>query len=869
MVQGIAVLRILALLICLTLPARAFFPAQGESLISSCVAVWTAWDYDPVNNRYPNIGQSQNGTNLFMVEDGNSVLRPTRLIGNGYLWMPGQNNNSASITNATAYNLTNDFEIRLDAALDSWASGNLASKSFNTPQRTWEMTCTSSKFALGISTNGTGLLPNTQSAAHGLAAGQRMAVRVTVGQVNDNIVMTWYTNTDINALNWTQLGSPVTNLNTRMTNIFNSDSRVYLGAVAGANSAKGKFYGFQIRQPIGGSNVVYFDSTLCGQTGYTDTNCTPNAVWTLNRGTYPLSLRQPTSMAVWLPNPAASNYLACVSSSLLSFGAATNGSIFAVAMSHGGESNRRLVNKRTTGSTDAGYELKYAGSAQPSAIIADGTHSATGSSSAPTPASDTMVFLMLGLINSNVVNSVDGTNGTAPINRTPTLSIDSSTMLYLMGSASTGQFDFAQCELVGAGICKRTLTTNEQIRLKQEIINRGNRNATSTNDPGFPRFKWPAGTNITGPYPLVPTIVNATVSAPNSSAATEGSIPSHKYSHHTGIAAQALSGGGYMEWVAFSSNATNETDGGMQTAVCYSTDKGVTWSAPLLAVPSQSNWQLSQPTNIVGSRYAYPRNFTLYNGTNYLIIGVDDLLDTGGDLHGAALYAIACNTNGTLGTLFRISSAACPTVDGKTVPAYDSTLGPPLMIDSKIYGVWGGSTPNPGAPAEWTGWQQALQQTYVEPTTFSVDGGATKFYRIWRGLNNFYSSQAYTTDAGTNWTIPYPTEIPNTPSETRGLRLTDGRFAILGNPVSSSGTVYRDPLFLALTAANSVVVTNVYAIRQGISKDPIYAGYGKSGGASYVSAVQIGNHIHAAYSLEKETIGMSNFLIPGLAEDNN
>lgn len=862
-------IRFLFLSLALVIPCKAtLIRSNKERVLHSCVGAWDAWDYDSVNTRYFNVGRSQGGITLYMVEDGNSVFRPTRLIGNGYLWMPGQANNSASCTNATSYNIQTNFEIRVDAALDSWASGNIAAKSFNTPQRTWELTLAASKFVMALSTNGTGALPNSTSIAHGLSVGSRTNIKVTVEQIITNIVTTFYMGPSINGATWNQLGTPVTNFNTWVTNLFISDSRVYFGANAGANTAKGKFYAFQERSPIGGPLVINFDNTLSDQTGYTDTNATPNTIWTINRGSYQCVLRQPDTAGIWNPNANTSNYLACVSNSILNFSAATNGSWGALIRQHGSPGNRRVLNKRLTAVGSSGYEVRMAAAFQPYVGVGNGTVEATGNSSAPTATDHTLSFLTAGCVNSNMFTYGDGVVGTVGINRTAVTSTDSTNYVYLMASADTNNSFFAICEMTGAYVAKRTLTTNEQKRLKWEFQSRGARNASSALNIGFSLFQWPVGTNLTGTYPLAPVITTATVFTPNgASPQLENTIATHQYSHHTRIAAQLLPGGGYITMLAFSSNPTNETDGGMQSQVCFSTDKGVTWTAPVNVVPSASNWQPSQPTNIVGSRYAYPRNFTLYNGTNYLIVGVDDLVDTNGTPRGAALYAAAINTNQTIGPLFRINSNSVVVVDSKTVPAYDTVLGPPLMDDSQIYGVWGGSYWNQ-LQSQWIGWQHVFGTDFVEPTTWTSDGNSNHLYRFWRSAGN-YVSQAYSSDRGTNWTLPYATGIPNTPSETQGMRLADGRNAILGNPVSSSGSVYRDPLFLALTDVNSVIVTNVYAIRQGVTKTPTFPGYGKTGGASYVSAVQVGNYLYVGYSLQKESIGFSRVLIPGLANNNN
>ena len=64
-------------------------------------------------------------------------------------------------------------------------------------------------------------------------------------------------------------------------------------------------------------------------------------------------------------------------------------------------------------------------------------------------------------------------------------------------------------------------------------------------------------------------------------------------------------------------------------------------------------------------------------------------------------------------------------------------------------------------------------------------------------------------------------------------------------------------------------ITNVTSIRQGLTGTPTYSGTGKGGGAQYPDAVQVGNYLYVSYSMQKESIGFSRVLIPGLADDNS
>lgn len=389
---------------------------------------------------------------------------------------------------------------------------------------------------------------------------------------------------------------------------------------------------------------------------------------------------------------------------------------------------------------------------------------------------------------------------------------------------------------------------------------------------GFTPFTWPASNS--GPYTVTENSTNRIVLVPNSSFATENDLATHKYHHLMRITRIENTIA-----IAFSSGRTNESDGGLQCGIIFSTNRGVSWSSPVQVVPSQSEWTNSPGAYLAGSRLSYPRNFTLYNGTNYLTCSVDNVT-TNSVFSGAALLSCAVYSDGTIGTLFRITTNSYPVVDGRSVPSYDSTLGPPLLDDSKVYGTWGGSYPtSAGNPqSDWPGWLFRDPRIWTEPNTFSADGSTTNLYRIWRmagetgsAITNLnYVWQQQSTNSGTSWTSdPVMTAIPNNPSEVAGIRLSTGQFAILGNPVRyDAGSVNRDPLFLAISDQTGNI-TNVSGLVQGISGTPVYASGSKGGGAQYPGLMQFGNYIYSAYSLRKEDIGFSRTLIPGLEDSNN
>lgn len=397
------------------------------------------------------------------------------------------------------------------------------------------------------------------------------------------------------------------------------------------------------------------------------------------------------------------------------------------------------------------------------------------------------------------------------------------------------------------------------------------------NGKAFTPLSWPAGVSNAGPYTLVSTVTNIVAFTPNSDWASENDMASHKYNHHTRI----WYGRGII-WMAFSSGATNEEDPGQQCALIWSTNKGQTWSSPpAQIVSSQSEWIGCTNNSLVTNRISMPRNFCSYGGRDYLTCAVDCRTNY---YIGQALISCELHTDGSIGTPFLTATTGVYyAMDGRSIPTYDPTLGPPLLAISKIYGCWGGSYYDAGTPqSEWVGFFKTNisgdVHGYDEANTFSADGSTNNLYRTWRELsdpivaNETYLWQQMSTDGGASWpTAPVITSVPNAPSEVVVRRLIDGRFVIIGNAHKEATGHDRDPLYLAITDVNSATITNVYAIIQGVANAPTFPACdgSKAGGAQYPDCIQVGNYLYVSYSIHKESIGFSRVLIPDLPDNNN
>jgi hypothetical protein len=350
---------------------------------------------------------------------------------------------------------------------------------------------------------------------------------------------------------------------------------------------------------------------------------------------------------------------------------------------------------------------------------------------------------------------------------------------------------------------------------------------------------------------------------PSGSSPTELDLQSHRYHHHTRIHTD-----GSTNWIGTTSHLTSEGGDGTTVVLFISTDGGTNWTAPVATIGSQSTMRTNVYTP--GARFLMTRGFQKYGGTNYLIIEVDVAVNTGGNNNALALVACSLNSTGVISS-FLITTNAYSATNGYAELDYNATLGPPLLAQTIIYGTWG--HPDSGTIPYWgiALWDAAANRGYIEPNTFLSDDTGTNMLRLWRHYTGAPTTwlvyQSESTNAGVNWSLPVATQIPNHPSETAGIRLNDGRFAIVGNPEDYSGVNSgRDPLYFALTPPNSLTITNVSAIRQGMSITSSYAGFSKYGGAQYPALVQATSNMLVSYSVHKESVGFSKFPIPSYTE---
>lgn len=389
----------------------------------------------------------------------------------------------------------------------------------------------------------------------------------------------------------------------------------------------------------------------------------------------------------------------------------------------------------------------------------------------------------------------------------------------------------------------------------------GNSSATHT-----PRFNW-QDAKLEGPYPLAPGLRTMRVDGPNGKTPSYQDLESLRYHHHTRVAVDRTG----RIWIAYSGALRQEGESGMITELKSSRD-GKTWTQPRVVIAPASQFDGDQRA---GRRISYPRAFVTYQDRLYLIAAIDQANGVGccTNEQGEALVAVALHPDGSIGKPFRVSAQPYMPFPGFPDYAFDPVRGPALFHHADVFGTWGGSAPGQPASA-WVGYGVASDGTLlVEPNTIRLLHPAGKLLRLWRDegkTQQFVLYAATSHDDGRTWSPAAPINVPNSPSETTLIQLSNGQIALVGNARDlPSATDARDPLYLAIFDGRSGVLEHVYAVRQGLgaAKYPEHqmcGPLGKPCGAGYPGAFEHAGKLYISYSVDKQTVWLAVVPLMGL-----
>ncbi|MET7321338.1 hypothetical protein [Streptomyces sp. NPDC005549] len=185
--------------------------------------------------------------------------------GSPWVELPGTTENGLTTPGSTAF-AVGDLDLRLDAALDVWASRDLAGRYLPTgDNRAWCLTVAETG-QLALYWTPIGILESRITVFSTVPVpayhGQRLAVRVTLDVDNGKggYEARFYTGRTVDDTDWEPLGDPVVGPST--TAVFDGIADIELGRVISlaGNPMGGRLYAFRLLNGIGGTVVASMDA---------------------------------------------------------------------------------------------------------------------------------------------------------------------------------------------------------------------------------------------------------------------------------------------------------------------------------------------------------------------------------------------------------------------------------------------------------------------------------------------------------------------------------------------------------------------------------------------------------------------------------
>ena len=380
--------------------------------------------------------------------------------GLNYVYQPGVAGNFLSAPDEAALDITGDIDVRVQVAMDSWASGssqNLITK--------WIASGNQRSFLFGLNNTGTlfftftsdGItsVGYTSTVATGLSAGAAKWVRATRTPNNGSGVSEVNFFTSDEGVSWAQLGAAVTNANTNL--IHSGTAPVETGTF---NLSAAKVYRAQVLNGIDGTTVLDVDTSVITSGSATSFTAATGQTVTINRGT---AGRKSVAVVspVWLFG--TDDYMEVADNALLDFGASDSFTVLAVhrPWATQGTNDTLIAKKANTTNTTQGYSLSGGSSTalQGQAQIGDGAAGITAVSGSRTSGQLTITAAVRNVAADNLIVYLNGTAGTA-VTDTTTGSLSNAEVLRVARLSGAGT-EYADMELLAVAVFRRALSAAE------------------------------------------------------------------------------------------------------------------------------------------------------------------------------------------------------------------------------------------------------------------------------------------------------------------------------------------------------------------------------------------------------------------------
>ncbi len=153
------------------------------------------------------------------------------------------------------------------------------------------------------------------------------------------------------------------------------------------------------------------------------------------------------------------------------------------------------------------------------------------------------------------------------------------------------------------------------------------------------------------------------------------------------------------------------------------------------------------------------------------------------------------------------------------------------------------------------------------------DGKTVALFRDGKHSHRLYVG--FSSD-GEKWSVPRPTDIPDSPSATYAINLPDGTVLMVGNQMADQFDnpdkrhYGRDPLMISVSK-DGYIFDRAYAARIGQQKYtiPRRVVRGRGGGAQYPEMIRVDDMIYVIYSMGKEDIWVSSFPLKSIGLESS
>lgn len=242
-------------------------------------------------------------------------------------------------------------------------------------------------------------------------------------------------------------------------------------------------------------------------------------------------------------------------------------------------------------------------------------------------------------------------------------------------------------------------------------------------------------------------------------------------------------------------------------------------------------------------------------------------------VHGAGVYPIAreVRPGGAFGDPFPLRALPAKA----ELPSYMHQPTPPAIAQRLL--AW---YPAHDRISFWDAEAQGVPRKAIDGAqlieTFSYrasDDTLVMMARSWgTNSNPVHNNRVYVSFAKTygQWTTPYPTDIPDSPTRGDALRLPDGTILLIGThyapKLDSALYLDRDPLSIAVSK-DGFHFSRAYTFRTGAPRTwHIPNVGGRNPGFAYTSSILDEGYLCTLYSIGKEDIGISRVPLSELAK---